>query len=188
MIAFPKDFKFPEEKPVFLSSDLQLNNLEERIEEIKEQFDLWFNYFGEQYNVNSSKTYRKLRKKARNYIPNFLERGLALDISVDTVSLSDPEDDVLFLNAFGFPSGHKEPILEYYFNSRLLNFPKNVSSPYSVLVSLIRNCSLIKFSDVSMANDVLNEMTDSGIISGRKTVNPIDVEFLREKFSEFYLK
>jgi len=144
---------------------------------------------GEEYEVSHYESYHKFKREAVNIAPRFFSRRIPLDVQVQIISgkTQDEEEEVIEVSGI-FPSGVLEPFIEYYTSQKEVSYPLDPTSPYSILVRAVRKGGMSKKSDKRLAYNILNKMSDSGTISGRRVIDLKDVELFRRVLSEFEVK
>ena len=153
------------------------------IKELEEEMRKFFYSFGKNQEIAHLKSYIRFAESAVRFAPNFLKRGLSLEINVD-----DTIDGTLIISADAiFPSKFAQPFVEYYVNERCGGYGSNPSSPYSVIANAIRRDGNLRGkSEILMANDVIYNMNELGEIDGQILMDPQDIEFSKRLFRSFF--
>jgi hypothetical protein len=171
MVAISGNYKPPYEIPF----ELRTKGLESLMGE-------FFSRVGKENGVNSLDSYKRFADRATRLATRFTERGIPIEVNMQKL-----DDGSFIISADAkFPSGHREPYLQYYTGRDFVYSASDSSSPYEVMVgAIMRNGVLKGWHEAGIAEDILYRMDELGNIYRCGLILSEDVEISRKLFRSF---
>ena len=178
MIAIAREFSFP------VSKKIQKSQKTKTVGEVKEELEGILNIWENEFGLANEATFQGFKKRSSLLVPKYMLIGMPIEMEAGR--LRKPDEELKIRIDTEFPSSRTYPVIEYLVEQKRSCFLVDHESAYSLVVKAIRRGRLSDERDREFAYALISQMNNNGLLSGRRVMNPWDVNLAREVLGAAY--